>query len=167
MKGQAQPPALFDTDVLIWYFRGASRAYEVLSRTPYELRWISSICVMELIQGSRNKQEMNYPAASPGVSRTKQRRENIIGASSGVSTRGAMKIIMSFIKENISRIIHPDEKISEKAISLMQAYALSHGLRTTDAIIASSAINNKAALITGNHRHFTMINALKVIKYQT
>ena len=134
MKGQAHHPALFDTDVLIWYFRGARKAYDLISQTPYDLRWVSSVSVMELIQGCRNKPEM--------------------------------KMVVSFIKENISRVIHFDERISAKAISLLQAYALSHGLRTTDAIIASSAINNKAALITANHRHFTMIKALNVIKYR-
>ena len=33
---------------------------------------------------------MNYPAASHEVSKARQQRENIVGASSGVWTRGAI-----------------------------------------------------------------------------
>jgi hypothetical protein len=46
---------LFDTDVLIWLFRGNSQSAEVVEA---ELeRQISIITYMELIQGAKNKQE--------------------------------------------------------------------------------------------------------------
>ena len=35
--------------------------------------------------------EMNYPAASQRVSKARQQPENIVGASSGVLTRGAIR----------------------------------------------------------------------------
>jgi hypothetical protein len=38
----------------------------------------------------RARIEMNYPAASHGVSKTRQQRENIVGASSRVWTCGAI-----------------------------------------------------------------------------
>ena len=47
---------LFDTDVLIWYFRGNSKAREILKNTS-EIT-ISAVTLMELIQGVRNKQEL-------------------------------------------------------------------------------------------------------------
>ncbi len=47
---------IFDTDVLIWYFRGNNKAKESLNNTA-EIA-ISAISLMELIQGIRNKQEL-------------------------------------------------------------------------------------------------------------
>jgi predicted nucleic acid-binding protein len=49
---------LFDTDVLIWYFRGLETAAELIAMTPFEQRSVSSICIMELTQGCRNKKEL-------------------------------------------------------------------------------------------------------------
>lgn len=48
---------IFDTDVLIWYFRGNDKAKEFIHNT-IEIA-ISAITLMELIQGIRNKQELH------------------------------------------------------------------------------------------------------------
>ncbi len=47
---------IFDTDVLIWYFRGNNKAREAVYETS-EIG-ISAVTLMELIQGVRNKQEL-------------------------------------------------------------------------------------------------------------
>jgi predicted nucleic acid-binding protein len=49
---------LFDTDVLIWYFRGIETAAERIEGTPFDQRVTSSLCLMELVQGCRNKKEL-------------------------------------------------------------------------------------------------------------
>jgi predicted nucleic acid-binding protein len=47
---------IVDTDVLIWYFRGNKNALNIIKKhTPFG---ISVITYMELIQGMRNKQEL-------------------------------------------------------------------------------------------------------------
>lgn len=47
---------IFDTDVLIWYLRGNSKATEtVIKFLPFS---ISIVTYIELLQGMRNKQEM-------------------------------------------------------------------------------------------------------------
>ena len=47
---------LVDTDVLIWYLRGNSKAYELIyTLEPF---CISSVTHMELVQGMRNKEEL-------------------------------------------------------------------------------------------------------------
>lgn len=56
--GAARRPLVFDTDVLIWYFRGNVRARNVLHRTPQERRWLSAISFMELLQGARQTSEL-------------------------------------------------------------------------------------------------------------
>jgi len=47
---------LFDTDVLIWYFRGHARAAATIRDAA--LRQVSVIGVMELYAGARNRQEL-------------------------------------------------------------------------------------------------------------
>ena len=49
---------IFDTDVLIWYFRGNLKAREIISGVPYRDRQVSSLCIMELVQGCRDRQEL-------------------------------------------------------------------------------------------------------------
>lgn len=52
------PRVVFDTDVLIWYFRGDEGAQRFLARVLYENRAVSSLTVMELIQGCRRQDEL-------------------------------------------------------------------------------------------------------------
>ena len=48
---------LIDTDVLIWYMRGNEKAYK---RIEKEINFsISVVTYMELVQGMRNKKELN------------------------------------------------------------------------------------------------------------
>jgi len=48
---------LIDTDVLIWYMRGNERAYKVIEgNLPFS---ISVVTYIELVQGMRNKDELN------------------------------------------------------------------------------------------------------------
>jgi predicted nucleic acid-binding protein len=47
---------LFDTDVLIWAFRGNKRAAEAIDSA--EKRYLSVVNYMELLQGARDKREM-------------------------------------------------------------------------------------------------------------
>ncbi|MBC2714628.1 MAG: type II toxin-antitoxin system VapC family toxin [Desulfobacteraceae bacterium] len=48
---------LVDTDVLIWYLKGNEKAYQVIENSSNF--FISVVTYMELIQGMRNKKELN------------------------------------------------------------------------------------------------------------
>lgn len=48
---------LIDTDVLIWYMKGNKKAYQIVEKQKNF--FISVITYMELVQGMRNKQELN------------------------------------------------------------------------------------------------------------
>jgi len=125
---------IFDTDVLVWYFRGNDRAAALLSQTPFDERASSSLCLMELIQGCRDKKEL--------------------------------KTLRTFFRANISDMLHPDEKISGKAIDLLDHHSLSDGLGTVDALIAASALINDAPLVTANWKHFKRITGLTVERFR-
>ena len=47
---------IFDTDVMIWAFRGNSKALDAIDAAAD--RSISSVTYMELLQGVRNKKEL-------------------------------------------------------------------------------------------------------------
>jgi len=49
---------LIDTDVLIWYMRGNEKAYQVIENV--DNFFISVVTYMELVQGLRNKKELNH-----------------------------------------------------------------------------------------------------------
>ena len=49
---------IIDTDVLIWYLRGNEKAYEIIENS--NTFFISVVTYMELVQGMRNKRELNY-----------------------------------------------------------------------------------------------------------
>ena len=48
---------LIDTDVLIWYLKGNDKAYEAIESSNNF--FISVVTYMELVQGMRNKKELN------------------------------------------------------------------------------------------------------------
>lgn len=48
---------VIDTDVLIWYLRGNEKAYKVIENSNNF--FVSVVTYMELVQGMRNKKELN------------------------------------------------------------------------------------------------------------
>jgi len=48
---------LVDTDVLIWYLKGNENAYQVIENSNNF--FVSVVTYMELVQGMRNKKELN------------------------------------------------------------------------------------------------------------
>jgi predicted nucleic acid-binding protein len=125
---------IFDTDVLIWYLRGHETARRFIENIAYERRMLSSLTLMELLQGCRNRQEA---------------RE-----------------VRTFVSENMSLVIHPDETISRRAIALLEQHAFSHGLRVVDAIIAASALEAASSLATANVKHYRIIVPLDLIRFK-
>jgi predicted nucleic acid-binding protein len=74
--------------------------------------------------------------------------------------------VKAFIAENISLVVHPDEIICRRAIALLEQYALSHGLRVVDAIIAASALETASSLATANVKHYRVIAPLNLIQFR-
>lgn len=101
---------LVDTDVLIWYLRGKERAYEAIeSLNGFS---ISVITYMELVQGMRNKQELNS-------FRQALRRWNaeVIYVSEEISAKAMFYVEQHFLSHSL-----------ELADALIGASAISHGI---------------------------------------
>ena len=52
--------------------------------------------------------------------------------------------------------------ITQRAVSLMEILALSHGLQIADALIAATAIEHNLTLLTGNIKHFRSVEGLQI-----
>ncbi len=60
------------------------------------------------------------------------------------------------------KVLQITPAISQRAADLVDALALSHGMRLADALIAATAIEHGIALLTGNRKHFSPIAELKL-----
>jgi predicted nucleic acid-binding protein len=81
----------------------------------------------------------------------------------GARSRDEIKAIHQFMQRTGMRLIPVNESISHVALSfLIEAYALSAGLRAADALIAATAREVALPLATGNARHFKSIAGLEV-----
>lgn len=60
-------------------------------------------------------------------------------------------------------LIHFDQDISRRTISLIQKYSKSHGLLLADAMIAAVCLEKRLNLVTFNAKDFRFIDGLKLI----
>jgi len=61
-----------------------------------------------------------------------------------------------------TEIIQITPAISQQAAELIDALALSHGMRLADALIGATAIELQATLITANVKHFSAVEGLAI-----
>jgi predicted nucleic acid-binding protein len=61
-----------------------------------------------------------------------------------------------------TEILPINEAISHRAITLIDQYALSHGLLLADALIAATAQEHRLTLLTANVKHFSAVKNLTV-----
>jgi hypothetical protein len=78
----------------------------------------------------------------------------------GARSRGEIRIIRHFFRENRVRVLPVNESVSHAAASLMEEHAMSTGLQVADALIAATAREAGAAFTTGNVKHFRVIPGL-------
>ena len=60
-------------------------------------------------------------------------------------------------------MIHFNQAVSRKTISLIRTYSKSHGLLFADAVIAAVCLENQLGLITLNEKDFRFIDGLNLI----
>ena len=61
-----------------------------------------------------------------------------------------------------TNILPVSATISDRAMQLIDAYALPHGLQLGDALIAAAALEHELTILTANTKHFGPIKGLKV-----
>lgn len=61
-----------------------------------------------------------------------------------------------------TEIVPVSAAISDRAMQLIDAYAMSHGVQLGDALIAATALEHGLTVLTANAKHFSPINGLHV-----
>ena len=99
-----------DTDVLIWYMKGNQNAYKIIENLKHFS--ISVVTYMELVQGMRNKNELNHLRRALNAWGSK-----IIYISEEISIKAMFFVEQHFLSHSI-----------QLADALIGATAISHGL---------------------------------------
>ena len=84
----------------------------------------------------------------------------------GVHDRRELRMLLRTIRINGWRILPLTESISHRATWYIESYALSDGIRVADALIAASAVQSGATLMTANVRHYRCIPDITLEHYR-
>ena len=80
----------------------------------------------------------------------------------GATSRRHHEHVKSFLKDFGFVMLPLTENIGHRAAIYVEEYALAHGIRAGDAIVAATAVEHAAILCTGNGKHFRPIQELKL-----
>lgn len=80
----------------------------------------------------------------------------------GAQSKKQHVLIRDFLKEFGFEVLPLTENIGHRASIYVEDYALSHGVRAGDAIIAATAMENTLTLVTSNAKHFQCISGLEL-----
>lgn len=101
---------VIDTDVLIWYLKGNDNAYSAIEESkPF---FISAVTYIELVQGMRNKKELNSLRQALHAWKAK-----ILYISEEISIKAMFFVEQHFLSHSI-----------QLADALIGATAITHGL---------------------------------------
>jgi len=81
--------------------------------------------------------------------------ELVVGCRNKAELKNLSKLLERFV------VIPLTPEITTSAVTLLKSYRLSHGLLIADALIAATALVAERVLVSGNAKHFSMINGLQ------
>lgn len=82
----------------------------------------------------------------------------------GARNMAQQTVARRFLKDFDIRILPLSAEIGNRAMSLVEQYALSHNMRSGDALIAATAIESALPLCSANIRHYRHIPLLETVK---
>jgi predicted nucleic acid-binding protein len=85
-----------------------------------------------------------------------------IELAQGCRNKGELMQMKNGFAMQATKILPIDAAITQRAISLIDQYALSHGLQLADALIAATAIEHGLTLLTANAKHFSTVATLSI-----
>ena len=87
---------------------------------------------------------------------------HLIDLAQGCRNQQELKQVKQGLLAADTEIIPITANISSRAMSLIDEYALTSGLRLADALIAAKALETNLTLLTANIKHFNPIKHLKI-----
>ena len=79
----------------------------------------------------------------------------------GAKNKNHHKNVKDFLSSFAFEVLPLTENIGHRAAIYVEEYALSSGVRSGDALIASTAVENNMTLVSSNKKHFKIINELE------
>ncbi len=80
----------------------------------------------------------------------------------GAQNKNQHSLVKNFLNDFEFTLLPMTETIGHRALVYVEEYSLSHGLQAGDAIIAATAVERNAELVSANAKHFKMIQELKL-----
>jgi predicted nucleic acid-binding protein len=84
----------------------------------------------------------------------------------GALNKTHLQITKDFLNDFHVKILPITETIGHRASIYVEEYGLSHGVRAGEALIAATAVEHNADLVTSNTRAYKMIKELKLIIFK-
>mgnify|MGYP000553132544 CR=1 FL=1 len=80
----------------------------------------------------------------------------------GARDKAEQQLLKDFVFSFDFAILPLTENIGHRALVYIEEYALATGMRSADALIAATAVENNLELRTGNTRHFRAVKDLRL-----
>ncbi len=80
----------------------------------------------------------------------------------GMRNKAELAAVQKMLKRRQANVLPINEAITLRAIALMEALTLSHGLQMGDALIAATALEHSMPVLTGNVKHFATVPGLLI-----
>jgi predicted nucleic acid-binding protein len=80
----------------------------------------------------------------------------------GAKNKSQHKYVKNFISEFEFTVLPLTENIGHRALIYVEEHSLASNMRSGDAIIAATAIENDMTLVSSNAKHFKVINELQL-----
>ena len=81
-------------------------------------------------------------------------------------TKQEQKALQKAFKSSQDTILGITPAINDQAIALVEIHALSHSLLMADALIAATALEHSLPLLTGNGKHFKVVEGLQIVIFK-
>ena len=85
-----------------------------------------------------------------------------IELAQGCRTKVELNRLKKGLAQSKAQILPLTPAISERAMTLIDGHALSHGLQLGDALIAATALEHGLKLLSGNVKHFAKLPGLSL-----
>ncbi len=83
----------------------------------------------------------------------------------GMRSKAELASINKMLERRSATVLPVSEPITRRAIDLMESLSLSHGLQMGDALIAATALEHEMRLLTGNVKHFSVVERLLIEEF--
>jgi predicted nucleic acid-binding protein len=85
----------------------------------------------------------------------------------GMRNRAELQAVQKSFEMRCAERLPLTPAITERAVTLMEARALSHGMQMGDALIAATALEHRLTVLTANIKHFAAIDGLVVERFES